>query len=62
MRNTPGKLMLFILIVVTFSSCLFRPRPYVGWSHHHNGVRIHRYHHGNMIGGRTLLVKQYRTY
>jgi hypothetical protein len=62
--NTLAKLMLFILIAVTFSSCLFRPRPYHGWYHRHRmrGQRLHRYHHGNMMGGRTLLVKQYRTY
>jgi hypothetical protein len=53
---TLRKLLLFVLIAATFSSCLVHPRPYKKWTKKHNTPR---YHNGNNYGGRKYWVRQH---
>lgn|GEM_PF-6463792 len=59
--NALSKLLLFLIILVTFSSCVFQSRPYKHW-YTKRGVRYPHYHRGNNYGGRHMWVHQYKTY
>lgn len=55
--NTLAKLLLFVLVTLTFSSCLVHRRPYKKWWH--NKHRNVKYHKGNVYGGRQYWVRQH---
>ncbi len=59
--NALTKLLLFLLIAISFSSCIFQPKPFKNW-HRKHGERLRHYHKGNNFGGRRMWVRQYGTY